>query len=260
MGMVEGKIAIVTGASSGIGKACFETLARNGATVVGVSRTLGKLEEALAQVEAAGGSGMVVAGDIGDPATSAEVVRRTLEAYGRVDILVHAAGVGYALSETLPGSMADLENTTDENWREVMRINLDGCFYINRAVLAPMRARKSGAIVNVSSIFGLVGNGDAHTYTAAKAGIVNLTRSLCVAYAKDGLRINCVAPGYVDTPMISSVVHVFDDEAVARALSPMGRAGTPEEIANCCLFLASDLAGYCNGAILTVDGGTTASA
>jgi NAD(P)-dependent dehydrogenase (short-subunit alcohol dehydrogenase family) len=259
MGMVEGKVAIVTGAGSGIGKACFELLAREGAKVVGVSRTRSKLDEALAAVRKAGGDGLVVAGDLGDSATSDAAVEAAVKQFGRVDILIHAAGVGYNLSETMPGSMNGAADTTDENWSAVIRINLDACFYINRAVIKAMRARKSGSIVNVASIYGMGGNADAHAYTAAKAGLINFVRSLAVAYAKDGIRTNCVAPGYVDTPMIASVINVFDDPKVASVLSPMARAGKPEEIANCCMFLASDLAGYCNGSILTVDGGSTAT-
>jgi len=258
MAMVNGKVALVTGAGSGIGRACFQLLAREGARVVGVSRSQSKLEKSLADVEAVGGTGLIVAGDLGNSATAAAAVDAAVNRFGRIDILVHAAGVGYSLSETLPGSMNDAINTSDENWREVIRVNLDACFYINRAVLPVMQAQKSGSIVNVGSIFGLGGNADAHAYTAAKAGMINFTRSLAVAYAKYGIRANCVAPGYVDTPMIASVVHVFDDAQVASSLAPLARPGTPEEIANCCLFLASDMASYCTGAVLVVDGGTTA--
>lgn len=259
MGMVNGKVAIVTGAGSGIGRACFKLLAREGAKVVGTSRTRSKLDDALREVEADGGEGLVIEGDLGDSATSARVVQAALERFGRIDILIHAAGVGYALSETLPGSMNDVATTTDENWNEVIRINLNACFYIARAVIPVMQAQRSGAIVNVGSIFGMGGNPDAHCYTAAKAGMINLTRSLCVKYATDGIRANCVAPGFVDTPMIASVMHVFDDPAIAAQLSPMARAARPEEIAEACLFLASDRASYCNGALLAVDGGTTAT-
>jgi NAD(P)-dependent dehydrogenase (short-subunit alcohol dehydrogenase family) len=259
MSTVNGKVAIVTGAGSGIGRACFKLAAAQGARVVGVSRTRSKLEETLAEVAAAGGQGIVVPGDLSDSAAADAAVAAAVERYGRVDILIHAAGVGYALSETLPGSMNAAADTSDENWRAVMRINLDACFFINRAALRVMRRQKQGAIVNVGSIFGLGGYPDAHTYTAAKAGMINFTRSLAVAYAKEGIRANCVAPGFVDTPMIASVMHFFDDPAIAASLSPMGRAAKPEEIANCCLFLASDMASYCNGATLSVDGGSTAT-
>lgn len=258
MGQFDGKVAIVTGAGSGIGRACFRLLAQEGATVVGASRTEGKLKEALAEVEAAGGTGLVVAGDLGLSETADRVVKAAVEAYGRVDVLIHAAGVGYSYADVVPGSMNETATTTDENWREVLRLNLDACFFIARAVIPVMQAQKSGAIVNVGSIFGTGGVADAHAYTAAKAGVENFTRSLCIAYAKDGIRANCVEPGFVNTPMIASVIHVFDDNAVARQLSPMGRAGSPEEIANSCLFLASDKASYCNGAVLVVDGGSTA--
>jgi NAD(P)-dependent dehydrogenase (short-subunit alcohol dehydrogenase family) len=118
--------------------------------------------------------------------------------------------------------------------------------------------RNSGSIVNVSSISGYQGLAGAHTYTAAKAGIINLTRSLCVAYAARGVRANCVAPGFIDTPMVASVLNLFDDPAMADRITPMRRPGTAMEMAYGCLYLASDESSYCNGTVLTIDGGTTA--
>jgi NAD(P)-dependent dehydrogenase (short-subunit alcohol dehydrogenase family) len=152
-----------------------------------------------------------------------------------------------------------LANTTAEKWREVLSINLDSCFYMCRQAVRQFRAQKSGgSIVNVASISGMRGLPDAHTYTAAKGAMINLTRSMCLAYAKDGIRANCIAPGFIATPMVAKVLHLFDDPDVAERITPMKRPGTPEEMALGCLYLASDEASYCNGSILVIDGGTTA--
>ena len=258
MNRLKDKVAVITGAGSGIGLACFKLFAAEGAQVVGVGRTQSKLDEAQASIEYDGGEGITIAADLGNSAAANTVAAGAIERFGQIDILVHAAGVGYALADTLPGSMNAAANTSDDNWREVMRINLDACFYISRAILPHMIKQTRGSIVNVASIFGLGGTQDAHAYSSAKAAVVNYTRSLCIAYARQGIRANCLAPGFVDTPMIANVMHMFDDPDVANQLSPMGRSGLPIEIANGCLFLASDEASYCNGSVLTIDGGCTA--
>jgi len=255
---VKNKIAVITGAGSGIGRACMTLFAREGATVVGVSRTQKNLDEALADVHAIGGRGFVLAKDLSKPESSDDIVAATLAAYGRVDILVHSASVGWSWNEKSPGSMHPLDDTTPEKWREVIGLNLDAAAFINRACLRQMMKQGKGSIVNVASISGLFGMPTAHTYCAAKGGVINLTRAMATTYAKDGVRTNCVCPGYTDTPMIQSVMGVFDDPAVAAQITPMARAGTPEEMANGCLFFASDEASYCNGAILAIDGGTAA--
>jgi len=253
-----GKVAVITGAGSGIGRACFELFAAEGAKVIGISRTRAKLEAALQSVRQAKGNALVISADVGDELQVNAAISEAVAHYGQIDILVHAAGVGYAFEDILPGSMGAAMGLATDNWREVMRINLDACFFMSRAVLPHMVQRKSGAIVNVASIFGLGGTQDAHAYSSAKAAVTNFTRSLCMAYAKDGIRANCLAPGFVDTPMIANMIHHFDDSATAAQLSPIGRAGTPLEIAYGCLFLASDEAAYCNGATLVIDGGSTA--
>lgn len=255
---VKDKIAVITGAGTGIGRACMTLFAREGATVIGVSRTQKNLDEALVEVHALGGRGMVLAKDLSQPESADEIVAATVAAYGRVDILVHSASVGWSWNEKSPGSMHPLDDTTPDKWREVIGLNLDACAFINRACLRQMMKQGKGSIVNVASISGLFGMPTAHTYCAAKGGVINLTRALATTYAKDGVRTNCVCPGYTDTPMIASVMNVFDDPAVAAQITPMARAGTPEEMANGCLFLASDEASYCNGSILVIDGGTAA--
>lgn len=259
MSRLAGKVAIVTGAGTGVGRSCMKLFAEQGARVVGVSRTRANLDETLANVKKAGGTGICVAADLAQESSAAEVVAATLKAYGGVDILVHAASVGYSWAEKSPGSMNDIVTTEAAKWREVMAINLDSCFYMCREVIRQFKQQnRGGAIVNVASISGFQGLAAAHTYTAAKGGMINLTRSLCVAYAAEGIRANCVAPGFIATPMVASVLSLFDDPAIADRLTPMHRPGTPEEIAYGCLYLASDEASYCNGTVLVIDGGTTA--
>lgn len=258
MERVKGKVAIITGAGTGVGRACMTLFAAEGAKVVGVSRTQANLDETLSAVRAAGGDGRVVAADLSKAGGADKVVAAARDAYGRVDILVHAAGVGYSWMEKSPDSMNDLVNTPPEKWHEVMAINLDSCFYMCRAVIPEMRKQGQGSIVNVASISGIQGLPVAHTYTAAKGAMINLTRSLCVAYCGDNIRANCIAPGFIATPMVESVLNLFDDPAMADRLTPMKRPGTAEEMAYGCLYLASDEASYCNGTVLVIDGGTTA--
>jgi NAD(P)-dependent dehydrogenase (short-subunit alcohol dehydrogenase family) len=258
MERVKGKVTIVTGAGTGVGRACMKLFAAEGARVVGVSRTQANLDETLKEVKAVRGEGIVVAADLAKPAGAEAVVSAAMAKYGRVDILVNAAGVGYSWMEKSPGSMNDVVNTTPEKWREVMEINLDSAFHMCRLVVPQMRKQGGGAIVNVSSISGFQGLPVAHAYTAAKGALINLTRSLCVSYAADNIRSNCVAPGFIDTPMVASVLHLFKDAAVADRLTPMKRPGTPEEMAYGCLYLGSDESTYCNGTVLVIDGGTTA--
>jgi NAD(P)-dependent dehydrogenase (short-subunit alcohol dehydrogenase family) len=226
--------------------------------VVGVARTQSNLDDALAAVTQAGGRGRVLAKDLSRPESAEEIVADTLAAYGRIDILVHSASVGWSWGEKSPGSMSPLTETPVEKWQEVIGLNLNAAAYIDRAVLIQMLKQGQGSIVNVASISGLFGMPTAHTYCAAKGGVINLTRALAITYAKQGVRVNAVCPGYTDTPMIAPVMNLFDDDAVATSLVPMARAGTPLEMAYGCLYLASDEASYCNGTVLVIDGGTTA--
>lgn len=258
MGRVQDKVVVVTGAGTGVGRACMELFAAEGARVVGVSRTQRNLDEVLAGVKKDGGAGIVIAADLSKDNAADLVVRRTMEEYGRIDILVHAAGVGYSWAEKSPGSMNDVVNTTPDKWREVIGINLDAFYLMCRAVVPVMQKQQQGSIVGVASISGLQGLAAAHAYTAAKAGMINLTRSLCVSYAKENIRANCIAPGFTNTPMVASVIDIFKDPEVADRITPMMRAGTPREMAYGCLYLGSDEASYCNGSVLVIDGGTTA--
>ncbi len=258
MSRLQNKIAVITGAGTGIGRACMQLFAAQGATVVGCSRTQKNLDDTLALVTGDGGTGMVVAADLSSEAGAQKLIDATLAEYGRIDVLVNAAGVGYSWANESEGSMGSVTDTPPDKWREVMAIDLDSVYLVSRLAIQAMQKQGSGAVVNIASVLGLVGNPDAHAYTAAKGAIINLTRSMCATYTADGIRTNCVAPGFIDTPMIASHVSLLEDEAVADRLCPMHRPGQPEEIAQGCLFLATDEASYVNGTTLVIDGGTLA--
>ena len=260
MGRLEGKIAMVTGAGTGIGRACMELFATEGATVFGVSRTQSNLDDTLRLVTDAGGKGSVFSADLSVPETAEAAVEECVRQYGRIDILLNAAGVGYNLRETSEGSMDPVDTTPVDKWREVMALNLDSLFYVSRIALKHMKAQQSGSMVNMASIFGLGGAPDAHTYTATKGAIINLSRSMSVAYVDDNIRVNVVAPGFVQTQMVESVIPMLFSAENPKLISPMGRPATPMEVAYACLFLASDEASYCTGTVLNVDGGSTARA
>ncbi len=257
-GRVAGKVAVISGASSGIGRATFELLGREGAKVVGTARREELLNEALEEVRRHGGEGLVVPADLEEAGTAERVVQAAIDAYGRVDILVCNAGVGWKYGEEHPGTMAALHEVSLDNWQDVIGgVDLQGYFEMMRAALPAMLEAESGAIVNIASMAGVTGLYDAHPYTAAKGAIVNLTRSLAITYGKQGIRTNTVCPGFIDTAMIAPVIGAFDDPDTAALLVPMKRPGKPEEIAAAVLFLASDDASYVNGAALVVDGGCT---
>ena len=181
-----------------------------------------------------------------------------MDQYGRIDVLVNNAGVGWEYGITNPGSMAPLHDTTQAWWDDVMAINLHSYVNCTRFTLHHMIAAGSGSIVNVASMGGVTGLYDGHTYTAAKGAIVNLTRSLAITYIKNGIRSNVVCPGFIDTPMVAAVTPLFNDPDVAKTLTPIARPAQPEEVASVNLFFASEDSSYCNGSVLLVDGGCTA--
>lgn len=257
-GRVAGKVAVVSGASSGIGRATFELLGREGAKVVGTARTESKLQEGLDAIKAHGGEGMIVAADLEDDTTADRVIQAALDEYGRLDILICNAGVGWKYGEEHPGTMAGVHEANVQNWRDVIGgVDLEGYFTMIHAALPHMLEEERGSIVSIASMAGLTGLYDAHAYTAAKGAIINLTRSMAITYAKQGVRANCVCPGFIDTPMIEPAIGLFDDPATKYAMVPMGRAGRPEEMAYAALYLASDEASYCTGTALLADGGCT---
>ncbi|SEJ65797.1 meso-butanediol dehydrogenase / (S,S)-butanediol dehydrogenase / diacetyl reductase [Sphingobium sp. AP50] len=258
----EGRIAVVTGAGGGLGAALCRQLAARGATIVGVGRTGRKLDEISSVVHQFGRQMYTIVGDITDPAV-AEHVGQTCDRAGGVDLLINNAAVGYSYEQVRPGSMTALTAHSAELWREVIEINLNGPAAITRSLVPRLLRRERGAnIVFISSILSLGGHTNAHAYSAAKAAVNNLVQSLAVTYGPNGLRTNCVAPGLIETEMVETVLNKqFPTGGESRfAYCPLGRAAQPEEIASAAVFLASSAASYINGAILAVDGGTSAKA
>jgi NAD(P)-dependent dehydrogenase (short-subunit alcohol dehydrogenase family) len=231
--------------------------AREGAQVVGASRTQKNLDETMRMVEKEGGQGTVVACDLSTEEGAKKLIDKAVESFGGIDILVNCAGVGWSFGVEQPGTMAPLDQTTPDQWWEVVNINLGAVFRCSRLAIPEMRKRGGGSIINISSVAGTRSLVDAHAYVACKGAINSLTRSMAQAYVNDGIRTNTVAPGFIDTPMIAPVMGAFDDAVIADLLCPMKRAAQPEEIASAILFFASDDSSYCNGALLEVDGGTT---
>jgi 3-oxoacyl-[acyl-carrier protein] reductase len=233
---LEGKLALVTGASRGIGRAIAQELGRAGAEVVVGYRT-GRDE---AEAVAAEVGGRAVQADVSDP----ESARTLVEAAGDVDVLVNNAGL------TRDGLLARM---SDDDWREVIDTNLSSVFYTCRAVTRPMMKKRAGAIVNVSSIVGVHGNWGQTNYAASKAGIIGFTKSLARELGSRNVRANVVAPGYVRTQLTD----VLPEEATAAMLqnTPLGRLGDPGDVAGAVRFLCSDDAAFVTGAVLLVDGG-----
>lgn len=254
-GRVENKVAIITGASTGIGRQTALLFAREGAKVVGASRTQSTLDAMVAEVQAAGGEAIGVAGDLSDEHQAARVVGAAVDTFGGVDVLVNNAGVGYSYRSVRPDSMLDIAASPADEWDHVMSINLGAMVHMSRHAIPEMRKRGGGAVVNIASVLGLVGNPDAHAYTAAKGAMVNLTRSMAVAYGKENIRTCVVCPGYIETPLVEEYIDYLNAEERRFTWNPMGRMGHPEEIASGILWLASDEASYCNGTVLTIDGG-----
>jgi len=256
---MDGKTVVVTGASTGLGKAMMATLAREGANVIGSARTQSTLDAAVAEVVANGGKAVAVAADMSDDVQVGRVIDAATAEFGGLDGLVNNAGVGYGYRSVRPDSMLAIVESPLEDWDHVMGINLGSVVYASRRALPIMVEQGSGSIVNVASILGMVGHHDAHAYTTAKGAIINLTRSMAKTYGPMNVRSNCLCPGYIDTPMIADYTEYLNAEETRNSWGcPMGRTGRPEEIADAVLYLLSDMSTYTNGAVLPVDGGFTA--
>jgi meso-butanediol dehydrogenase/(S,S)-butanediol dehydrogenase/diacetyl reductase len=246
---LEGKVAIATGGASGIGRATAELFARQGARVVVADSNLQAAAGVAAGINADGGEAIAVQVDVSDAPQVERMVQSALDAYGAIDILFNGAGI------LAFGTVA----TTDEvSWRRMLDVNLTGHYLCCRAVLPHMIRSGGGAIVNTSSSTGAHdGNANAVAYVTSKGGVALLTRCMAIDHATDNVRVNAIAPGPTDTPMLRT--HMTPDEVAAFARTfPMQRLARPEEIAQAVLFLASDEASFITGAILAVDGGQTA--
>ena len=245
-GRLEGKVALITGAGSGIGRASAIRFAAEGAQVVVVD--LEGAEETAAAIDAAGGDALPLITDVADEDAVATMAEMALERYGRVDVLMNNAGI---LDDYLPAA-----DTPTEVWRRVLGVNLDAHLFTSRALLPQMVERGAGAIVNVASTAGLNGGNGGAAYTTSKHAVIGLTRQLCFDYARKGIRCNVICPGAVETGMTKEIF-ASPDAAVMEAVesAPIGRWAQPDELANAALFLASDEAGFVNGAVYLVDGG-----
>ena len=248
-GRLRGKVALVTGGGSGIGRAVCTRLAEEGAEVVVTSRTEEHVE-AVAREVGEGTLGVTL--DVADRSSVARGVERVVERFGRVDVLSNNAGI------ELPHGPAVVD-TTDDEWERIMRVNVTGSFLVCREALPHMPS--GGAIVNMASINSYIAWPNDTAYTTSKGALLQFTRALALEVAPRGIRVNCVCPGIIDTPLTDSFLELADDADALRreyeAVSPFNRMGTPREVADAVLFLASDESSFVTGAALVVDGGTT---
>ena len=238
------QVAIVTGASQGLGKAVAIALGQNGAKVLCMARNAEKLAATVSDIEAAGGIGVAVPCDVTDREAAAAAINGAKEDHGRLDILVNNAGI---TRDKLMRGMSD------EEWDSVIATNLTSCFVCCRAAAGIMRRAKYGRIINMASISGLIGNPGQANYSASKAGMIGLTRTLSKELISRGVTVNAIAPGFIASEMTAELGDVVLEEVKKRI--PAKRVGNPEDVASAALFLASKDAGYISGQTIVVDGG-----
>ncbi|MBC9732349.1 SDR family NAD(P)-dependent oxidoreductase [Nocardioides marmotae] len=247
---LEGKTVWVTGAGRGAGRAIADGMAALGANVLLQARTATEIDLAAEKIRANGGRALAVAGSVADPRTADRVVNLAVAEFGRLDVLINNAGISPALRRS--------EQVTDDEWSAVIDTNLSGPFYTTRAAGRVMLAQGSGSIVNVSSVHGTVGFPRLAAYSASKGGLELLTKTFAVEWAASGVRVNAVAPGYLETQMTEGLRNSDRHHEMIRSKIPLGRFGRPEEVVAAVAYLASDASSYVTGTIVRVDGGWTA--
>jgi NAD(P)-dependent dehydrogenase (short-subunit alcohol dehydrogenase family) len=254
-GILEGKVALVTGGGSGIGRATAVAMAREGARVAVSDLSKDGIEATVALINAGGGQGIAIAGDVTSEADVANMVARTVSAYGRLDCAYNNAGIS-SRADSPAGTR--LHEVTKSAVDKMLSVNLAGVFLcLKHEIVQMLKQGGGGAIVNTSSIAGLVGLPTSSHYVAAKHGVVGLTKTAAIEYARDGIRVNCVNPGYIKTPMTDDIMKTRYEEIMAKV--PMHRLGSAEEIAEAVVWMCSDRASFMTGASHVVDGGFSAA-
>ena len=254
MTRLAGKIAFITGAGSGIGRACAEIFAQQGAKVILAGRRAEPLSSAVTQIKNSGGEAIAVRCDVTDSAQVSAALKAAADKFGALTTIVNNAGV------VVPGNA---EQTTDANWDMMININLKGTFLVSRASLQFLRlAKGGGSIINIGSIYGVVGSKQRVAYAASKGGVTMLTRAMALDHAHENIRVNCICPSLVETEIATQLFANAPNPEEARrqrvGMIPMGRAGTPQEIAHLAAYLASDESAWVTGAALPIDGGQAA--
>ena len=252
---LKGKVAMITGASSGIGKAVAELFAREGAkTVVAAGQNILKAQEISEKIRSAGGDSMPIKLDVSDETQVREMIHEILERYKKIDILVNSAGI--------IGTREPIDKILASDWDRVFQVDVKGTFLSIKHCIPSMLSKKHGNIINLSSVAGFRASLISPSYSAAKGAIIALTKTLALAYAKYGIRINCISPGTIDTPITNAFLTEGRSQAEVEELTnrfisrhPLGRFGTPEEVAQGALYLASDESSFVTGINLAIDGG-----
>jgi 3-oxoacyl-[acyl-carrier protein] reductase len=239
-----GKVALVTGAAQGIGKAVAMLLARNGANMVVSDINLEKVEETAKEIELIGPKTIAIKVDVSNLKEVEQMVETILEKFGKIDILVNNAGI---TRDKL------ILRMTEEDWDAVLNVNLKGTFHCTKAVVRHMAKQRSGKIVNIASVVGEMGNASQANYSASKAGVIGLTKTIAREFAQRGINVNAIAPGYIETPMTEVLPEKVKEEL--KRLIPMERLGKPEDVAEAVLFLVSEESNYVTGQVLNVNGG-----
>lgn len=249
-----GKVCVITGAGSGMGRVACETFAWEGGRVAALDVVANAAEETAARVRAAGGDAIDVTCDVSDEASVRAAVDRVVQRFGRIDVLYNNAGI-------MPAADHSVIDTPVDVWDQVMAVNVRGIYLCCKYAIPEMLRHESGSIVNIASFVALLGcSVPQDAYTASKGAVISLTRSLAIQFRPRGIRTNAICPGPIQTPLLMDWL-LKDEEArqLRLARQPSGRFGTPDDIVNCALYLASDESDWTNGAILVVDGGITAN-